>query len=222
MPAQQRLRPDEQAVAAPGREQSARRSKEGTITRSQPWALNLTAQDLELVAKQEQLDVLDLRWPAAANQQLQQGNEDEIKEGEEHRAMLPQPARNGRSTCTTVLAPFTLRGVARRIAASARLRACRATPARIGTKPDPGERHVRIPRGGGGTATTALALNASHPAGGHESANMHATSASGRAALGASRPDHPSRQSCSPTRWNADHVRRSGSGADKPTPCNRW
>jgi hypothetical protein len=87
--------------------------------------------------------------------------------------------------------------------------------------PDCGKAHVRIPRGGDGIATTALAPSASQPAGGHEGANTHATNASGRAALGARRPAHPSRQSCSPTRWNAGHVRRSGNGAGKPTPRSR-
>ena len=61
------------------------------------------------------------------------------------------------------------------------------------------------PRDSGGIATTGLALNASQPAGGHKSTNTHATSASGRAALGARRPAHPSRLDCSPTRWNAGH-----------------
>ncbi len=44
------------------------------------------------MAQHDQLDVLYLRGPAAASQQLQQGYEDEVDEGEEQRAMLPKPA----------------------------------------------------------------------------------------------------------------------------------
>jgi hypothetical protein len=68
----------------------------------------LPAQDLELMAQDDQLDVLDLCGPAAANQQLEQGDEDEVDEGEEHRAMLPEPAQSRHSGRTRVLAPFTL------------------------------------------------------------------------------------------------------------------
>jgi hypothetical protein len=63
-------------VAAPGRERSACRGEEGAVSRSQPWALDLPAHDIELVAQHDQLDVLDLCGPATANQQLQQGYED--------------------------------------------------------------------------------------------------------------------------------------------------
>jgi len=38
--------------------------------------LDLPAQNIELVAQHDQLDVLDLCGPATANQQLQQGYED--------------------------------------------------------------------------------------------------------------------------------------------------
>jgi hypothetical protein len=37
-------------MAAPGREQAACRGEEGAVTRSQSWALDLTAQNIELVA----------------------------------------------------------------------------------------------------------------------------------------------------------------------------
>lgn len=55
-----------------------------------------------------------------------------------------------------------------------------------------------MPRGGGGTATTVLVLIGSQPSGGQPSANTQATSAAGRAALGATTPAQPSRQSWSP------------------------
>ncbi len=81
--------------------------------------------------------------------------------------------------------------------------------------------HVRIPRGGGGMTVTALALSGAQPAGGQRSANTHTTNDPVRAALGAINPAQPSCQSCSPTRWNADHVRRSGEGADSPASRSR-
>jgi hypothetical protein len=45
-------------MAARGREQAACRGEESAVSRPQPWALDLTAQDLELMAKHDQLDVL--------------------------------------------------------------------------------------------------------------------------------------------------------------------
>jgi hypothetical protein len=47
------------------------------------------------MAQHDQLDVLDLRGAAATDQQLQQVREDEVDKGEEHRAMLPEPAGAG-------------------------------------------------------------------------------------------------------------------------------
>jgi hypothetical protein len=69
MPAQQGLRRDEQAMAAIGWEQSACRGKEGTVSGSQPWALDLAAQHSELMAQHDQLEVLGLGGPAATHQQ---------------------------------------------------------------------------------------------------------------------------------------------------------
>jgi hypothetical protein len=77
VPAQQGLRRDEQAMAAPGREQAACGGEEGAVTRSQPRALDLAAQDIQLMAQNQQLDVLALRGAAAPSQQLQQGDEGE-------------------------------------------------------------------------------------------------------------------------------------------------
>jgi hypothetical protein len=55
------------------------------------------------MAQHDQLDVLDLRGPAAPDQQLQHGYKDEVDEGEEHPAMLPEPARSRCSGRTRVL-----------------------------------------------------------------------------------------------------------------------
>ena len=72
-----------------------------------PWALDLTAQHRELMAQHDQLEVLDLRGPATANQQLQQRDEGEVDEGEEHLALLPEATPGQRSGQIRVLAPFT-------------------------------------------------------------------------------------------------------------------
>jgi len=69
VPAQRGLRRHKQTMTASRRQQSVWRGEEGAVTRSQPWALDLAAQDIELVAQHDQLDVLDLRGPAAADSQ---------------------------------------------------------------------------------------------------------------------------------------------------------
>jgi hypothetical protein len=63
-----------------------------------------------------------------------------------------------------------------------------------------GKGQVVMPRGGGGIDSTVLPSSGVQPAGGQSVANTHVTSEPGYAALGAMRPAHPSRQSCSPTR----------------------
>ena len=60
------------------------------------------------MAQHDQLDVLDLRGPAAPDQQLQHGYKDEVDEGEEHPAMHLEPTLSRRSARITVLAPFTV------------------------------------------------------------------------------------------------------------------
>ena len=69
MPAQQRLRRDEQAMAVLGREQGAHRGEQRTIARAQLRALDLPAQHVELMTQDEQLDVLVLGGSAAEDQQ---------------------------------------------------------------------------------------------------------------------------------------------------------
>lgn len=46
---------DDQTIAAFAPEQAACRREEGAVSRSQAWALDLTAQNLELMAEHEQL-----------------------------------------------------------------------------------------------------------------------------------------------------------------------
>jgi hypothetical protein len=48
----------------------------------------LTAQNLELMAEHQQLDVLDIRATAAPNKQAEQSPNSELQKGEEHAAIL--------------------------------------------------------------------------------------------------------------------------------------
>jgi hypothetical protein len=107
VPTQQRLRRDEQAMAAPGRQQPACGGQQRAVTRSQLRALDLTTQNLQLMAQHEQLDVLGVDASAAAKQQLQQRHEDQVDERQDHRTILSG------TTCdadvpgqTSILAPF--------------------------------------------------------------------------------------------------------------------
>ena len=62
-------------------------------------------------------------------------------------------------------------------------------------------RYVVIPWGGGGTSLISFARIGVQRSGGQRLAKMHAMRPSGRAALGASNPAQPSRQSSSPMSW---------------------
>ena len=141
VPVQQGLGRDEQTTAARRRELAACSGEERAVTGSQLWALDLTTQDIQLVAQHDQLDVLDLRGPAATNQQLQQGDEDEIDEGDQHRAMLPEPFRGWRSGQIRVLAPF-------------RHASCLWVPPRVPPKPE----YDKTPATGGGFGSTATGI----------------------------------------------------------------
>jgi len=69
--------------------------------------------------------------------------------------------------------------------------------------------YVVIPVGGAGASVRWMARMGRQPSGGQRPrSNTQAIRAIGRAALGAMRPDHPSRQSSSPTAWKRGHVRR--------------
>jgi hypothetical protein len=100
VPTQQRLRRDEQAMAARGRQQPACCGQHRAVTRSQLRTFDLTTQNVQLMAQQEQLDVPDVNASAAAKQQLQQRHEDQIDERQDHRAILSgtpaTPAFQGR------------------------------------------------------------------------------------------------------------------------------
>jgi hypothetical protein len=65
---------------------------------------DLATEDLELVAQDEQLDVLDVQAPATANEGAQQGPEREVEKREGHGRRSSQPSR--RQGATGPLAPF--------------------------------------------------------------------------------------------------------------------
>jgi hypothetical protein len=66
--------------------------KQRAINRLELRPPDLAAQNLKLMAEHQQLDVLDLRATAAANEQTEQSPNSEVEEGEEHAAILAAAA----------------------------------------------------------------------------------------------------------------------------------
>jgi hypothetical protein len=98
MPTQQRARGD-QARAARGAWQLARHHREqGTIPGAKLRPRDLATEDLELVAQDEQLDVLDVQATTTANECPHQSPQRHLEKREGHRADPPNPAREGRDT----------------------------------------------------------------------------------------------------------------------------
>ncbi len=92
MPAQQRRWSYHEPVPAPVREQSSKRGDERTIGGSKPRALLLASQDRELVPQEHQFHVLGELGSATADEQPQNSSKGKVREGDEHRAILPRPA----------------------------------------------------------------------------------------------------------------------------------
>jgi hypothetical protein len=57
-------------LAASWQQQPTRRGKQRAVTRAQLRTLDLTTQDLDLMAQRKQLDILEVYVPPAADQQL--------------------------------------------------------------------------------------------------------------------------------------------------------
>jgi hypothetical protein len=74
------------------------RREQGTIRGAKLRPRDLATEDLELVAQDEQLDVLDVQVTATANECPQQSPERHVRKREGHRADPPNPAREGRDT----------------------------------------------------------------------------------------------------------------------------
>jgi len=75
-----------------------RRREQGTVRGAKLRPRHLATEDLELVAQDEQLDVLDVQATATANECPQQSPERHVEKREGHRADPPNPAREGRDT----------------------------------------------------------------------------------------------------------------------------
>lgn len=78
-------------------------------TGSQLRLADLPSQDVELVSKHQQLEVLAVLAATAADEQPENGSKGEISEREEHRGMLPGSLPPAVSDQVRVLAPFTVR-----------------------------------------------------------------------------------------------------------------
>jgi hypothetical protein len=96
MPAQKRLRPYHQAVAAVGREQTGQRCQQRTIGRPQHRTPLLPAKYGQLVSQDEQLDVLGELAAPVSDQQPQHSREGEIGERKQHPRMLSPSRRDQR------------------------------------------------------------------------------------------------------------------------------
>ena len=104
MPPQQSPR-SHQARAARGALQVAgRRRKQGTIRGTKARPRHLTAQDLELVTQDEQLDVLEVQTAATPHERAQQRPERDV---ENEKATVGDP-RNPPAKVATRLAPAPL------------------------------------------------------------------------------------------------------------------
>jgi crotonobetainyl-CoA:carnitine CoA-transferase CaiB-like acyl-CoA transferase len=79
------------------------RREQGTVRGAKLRPRDLATEDLELVAQDEQLDVLDVQATATANECPQQSPEREVEKREGHRADPLNPAREGRDTSIDAL-----------------------------------------------------------------------------------------------------------------------
>jgi hypothetical protein len=84
--------------------QARGRREQGTVRGAKLRPRHLATEDLELVAQDEQLDVLDVQATATANECPQQSPERHVENEEVTAPILPtRPAKGA----TRVLAPFT-------------------------------------------------------------------------------------------------------------------
>ena len=105
MPPQQRARSDQTRATRRAWQLARCRREQGTISGTKPRPRDLAAQDLELVAQDQQLDVLDVQATTTPNECAQKGPEREVEKGEGHGRRSSQPSR--RPGATGLLAPFT-------------------------------------------------------------------------------------------------------------------
>jgi catechol 2,3-dioxygenase-like lactoylglutathione lyase family enzyme len=109
MPTQQRPRSHQARAVRAARQVADRCREQDTINRAKPWPRDLAAQDLELVAQDEQLDVLDVPTAATADERAQQRPEREIQERDCQGRRSSQAARARRDTSIGTLQVHTQR-----------------------------------------------------------------------------------------------------------------
>ena len=103
MPTQQRPRSHQACTARGTRQVTGSCCEQGPIGKLRPR--DLPAQDLELVAQHQQLDVLHMQAAAATNKRTEQRPHGEVEKGERPCRRSSQPSLNGEAT--PILAPFT-------------------------------------------------------------------------------------------------------------------
>jgi hypothetical protein len=103
VPAQQRPRSNQTRPARGAWQVAGRRGERRTISAPKLRPRDLATQDLELVAQDQQLDVLDVQATGTPNQCAQQGPEREVEKGEGHVFDPPHLAQTG---ATRVMAPL--------------------------------------------------------------------------------------------------------------------
>ena len=104
MPPQQRSRGDQTRFARRAWQVAGRRREQGTISGAKLRPRDLAAQNIELVAQDQQLDVLDVQATRTPNQRAEQSPERHVEEGEGHgRRSSPFSRKRGRDTNTGAL-----------------------------------------------------------------------------------------------------------------------
>jgi hypothetical protein len=84
MPPQQRCWRHYECAPTPVREQTSKRSDQGTVGRPKLRTLMLASQDRKLVPQEYEFHVLGDVGPPPSNEQPQQSSEGNVSEGKEH------------------------------------------------------------------------------------------------------------------------------------------
>ena len=92
------LLPLEQDAPRRARQMPGCGCKQRPISGAELWPRDLTAQDLELVAQHQQLDVIHMQAASATNERTEQSPHGEVEEGEGHTADPPSPGLRRRDT----------------------------------------------------------------------------------------------------------------------------
>src|SRR5436190_681365 len=91
MPAQKRPRSHQEHASRRARQVTRRGRQQCPINRPEFWSHDLPAQDLELVAQHQQLDVFHMQSPTATNKRAEQRPHGKVEKRENHAADTPSP-----------------------------------------------------------------------------------------------------------------------------------